>query len=100
VNGTRFWNVRHPAAYAARLRDGNSPAAAREELTSDQRYAERVLLRSRLAEGLPLSELRERRGIAELIAAELIDGPSAIRGTLRLTRRGRLLADVVARELA
>lgn len=99
VNGTRFWNVKHPAAYAARLAAGESPAAAREELDGQQRYAERVLLRSRLAEGLPLSELKDRRGIAELIADELIDGKAALAGTLRLTLRGRMLADVVARAL-
>lgn len=100
VNGTRFWNVKHPAAYAQRLATGASPAAAREVLDPDQRYAERVLLRSRLAEGLPLAELRDRRGVAELIADGLVDGPAAIGGTLRLTVRGRLLADVVARALA
>ncbi len=100
VNGTRFWNVKHPAAYAQRLATGASPAAARELLDPEQRYAERVLLRSRLAEGLPLAELRDRRGVAELIADGLVDGPTAIGGTLRLTVRGRLLADVVARALA
>ncbi|WP_125106028.1 radical SAM family heme chaperone HemW [Gulosibacter massiliensis] len=100
VNGTRFWNVKHPAAYARRLAEGTSPAAAREVLDDEQRYAERVLLRSRLVEGLPLEELRDRRAVAELIADGLIEGADAIRGTLRLTVRGRLLADVVARALA
>jgi len=69
-------------------------------LDDEQRYAERVLLRSRLVEGLPLEELRDRRAVAELIADGLIEGADAIRGTLRLTVRGRLLADVVARALA
>ncbi|UQN15961.1 radical SAM family heme chaperone HemW [Gulosibacter sp. ACHW.36C] len=100
INGTRFWNVKHPAAYAQRLAQGDSPAAAREVLDDEQRYAERVLLRSRLVEGLPLAELRDRRGVAELIADGLVDGAAAIRGTLQLTVRGRLLADVVARALA
>ena len=32
VGGIRWWNVRHPAAYAARLAAGASPAQAREVL--------------------------------------------------------------------
>ena len=31
-HGVRWWNVRQPAAYAARLASGQSPAAARELL--------------------------------------------------------------------
>ncbi|MFX6036230.1 hypothetical protein ABTE74_22855, partial [Acinetobacter baumannii] len=30
VAGLRWWNVKHPAAYAQRLAAGESPAAARE----------------------------------------------------------------------
>ena len=37
VGGTRWWNVRHPAAYAARLAAGDSPAQAREVLTAAER---------------------------------------------------------------
>ena len=32
VGGTRWWNVKHPAAYAARIAAGRSPAQAREVL--------------------------------------------------------------------
>ncbi len=34
VGGVRWWNVRHPAAYAARIAAGESPAQAREVLTA------------------------------------------------------------------
>ena len=53
----RWWNVRHPAAYAARLAAGQSPAQAREILTTEQRRVEDLLLRVRLRDGLPLERL-------------------------------------------
>ena len=57
VGGTRWWNVRHPAAYAARIAAGNSPAQAREMLAERERRLERILLLTRLAAGCPLAEL-------------------------------------------
>jgi coproporphyrinogen III oxidase-like Fe-S oxidoreductase len=41
VGGVRWWNVKHPAAYAARLAEGASPAHAREVLTDADRRVER-----------------------------------------------------------
>jgi len=102
VGGVRWWNVKHPSAYAARLAAGESPAHARETLTDEQRYDERVLLGTRLADGLPVSDLRgsARTAVAGLIADGLLDGPSALRDArLVLTRRGRLLADTVVHRL-
>jgi oxygen-independent coproporphyrinogen-3 oxidase len=102
IGGIRWWNVRHPNAFATRLNAGLSPAAGRELLTSDQRYDERVLLGTRLVDGLPIDELRPdgASAVAGLIAEELIEAPSAL-GPRRvvLTLRGRLLADVVVRRL-
>ena len=51
VGGTRWWNVKHPSAYTARVADGQSPAHAREVLTEGQRRFERVLLGTRLVTG-------------------------------------------------
>lgn len=102
VGGVRWWNVKHPSAYAGRLRAGASPAAAREVLTPEQRHDERVLLGVRLAEGLPIAELTATgaQAVAGLIADRLIDGPTALRDKrIRLTLRGRLLADTVVRRL-
>ncbi len=102
VGGVRWWNVKHPSAYAARLGSGVSPAHARETLTDEQRYDERVLLGTRLVEGLPVGDLRAsgRSAVAGLIADGLVDGPSAVaRGRVVLTRRGRLLADTVVHRL-
>src|SRR6516225_5160803 len=53
VGGTRWWNVRHPAAYGARIAAGNSPGQAREVLSDAERQLERVILLLRLAEGCP-----------------------------------------------
>ena len=102
VGGVRWWNVKHPSAYAARLAAGGSPAQARETLSAEQRYDERVLLGTRLVEGLPVGDLRGsgRTAVAGLIAEGLIDGPAAVRcGRVVLTRRGRLLADTVVHRL-
>ena len=101
IGGVRFWNVKHPAAYAQRLAAGESPAAGRETLDAETRRVERVLLETRLAEGLPTSALEPsgRREVAGLIADGLVDPGSALRGTVVLTLRGRLLADAVVRRL-
>jgi oxygen-independent coproporphyrinogen-3 oxidase len=102
VGGVRWWNVKHPNAFATRLGDGLSPAAGRELLTDEQRYDERVLLGVRLVDGLPIEDLRPEgsSALAGLIADGLVDGPSAVRPQrVVLTLRGRLLADTVVRRL-
>jgi putative oxygen-independent coproporphyrinogen III oxidase len=102
VGGLRWWNVKHPSAYAARLGAGVSPAQARELLTDAQRYDERVLLGTRLVQGLAVADLHgaARPAVAGLIADGLVDGPAAVaRGRVVLTRRGRLLADTVVHRL-
>lgn len=101
VGGVRWWNVRHPGAYARRLTSGMSPAAGREVLDVDQRRSEDVLLRVRLDSGLPVRDLEPpgRRAVAGLVADGLVDGRRAIDGHVVLTRRGRLLADAVVRAL-
>jgi oxygen-independent coproporphyrinogen-3 oxidase len=101
VGGVRWWNVKHPAAYAARVLQGASPAAGRETLDDETRRVEDILLKVRIAEGLPVAELDRaaRPEVAGLIAEGLIDGAAAIGGSIRLTLRGRLLADAVVRRL-
>ncbi len=101
VGGTRWWNVRHPTAYAGRLAAGTSPAQAREVLTPEQRRAERVLLAVRLREGLPVAELTDegRAGAARAVVDGLLDDAGHADGRATLTLRGRLLADAVVREL-
>jgi coproporphyrinogen III oxidase-like Fe-S oxidoreductase len=101
VGGVRWWNVKHPRAYADRLASGASPAAGRETLTAVQRHDEEVLLGVRLADGLDLSLLGRsgRRAVAALVADGLLDGRAALAGRAVLTPRGRLLADTVVHRL-
>ncbi|MFW0769572.1 radical SAM family heme chaperone HemW [Arthrobacter koreensis] len=101
VGGVRWWNAKHPTAYAQRIAAGESPAVGRETLDADTRYLEDVMLRTRLAEGLPRELLRPegRHEIAGLIADGLVEPKAAIAGTVLLTLRGRLLADAVVRRL-
>ena len=106
VGGVRWWNVKHPAAWAKRLAAGTSPAAAREELDADARRSEAVLLGARLREGLDPALLPADLPVdvvPALIEDELVAAPpgtaTAAPGRLVLTRRGRLLADLVVRRL-
>lgn len=101
VGGVRWWNVKHPAAYAQRVLAGESPAAGRETLDAETQRVERVLLLTRIREGVRTAELSAegRREIAGLIADGLIDGRAALAGSVTLTVRGRLLADAVVRRL-
>ncbi|WP_119697623.1 radical SAM family heme chaperone HemW [Microbacterium halotolerans] len=101
VAGLRWWNAKHPAAYAQRLAAGESPAVGTERPDADARLLEAVLLESRIRDGLDLARLPAdaRRAVAGLIADALVEPADAIRGRLVLTLRGRLLADAVVRAL-
>jgi oxygen-independent coproporphyrinogen-3 oxidase len=101
VGGLRWWNVLHPSAYAQRLGDGRSPAAAREQLDDETRRFERIMLETRLATGLDVALLSDAgRAAARRAVTDGLAEPAALgAGYVRLTRRGRLLADAVVREL-
>jgi oxygen-independent coproporphyrinogen-3 oxidase len=102
VGGVRWWNVKHPSAYAQRLAAGESPAHGREVLSAEEQQVERVLLEMRLRDGLPLAVLPAagRAAIPQLVAEGLVEpGPVDARDTLVLTTRGRLLADGVLHRL-
>ncbi len=101
IGGVRWWNVKHPAAYARRLAVGRSPAAGHEVLTADQRHLEEVMLRLRLAEGLPLDRLDadEVRVAARAVEDGRLSPTAFAMGRAVLTQRGRLLADGVIRDL-
>lgn len=104
VGGVRWWNVKHPTTYAAKLAEGNSPAAGRETLSERTRLEERVLLEIRISEGLSVDLAKQvnpdaGKLIAGFIADELVDAKAAIGGVLKLTLKGRLLADSLVRKL-
>ncbi len=101
VGGTRWWNVRHPAAYAARIAAEVSPGQAREILTAAERRTERIMLLTRLATGCPVDELGPAGRAAAAIAVTdgLAESAGYAAGRLVLTGTGRLLADAVIRDI-
>ncbi|MGY1631196.1 radical SAM family heme chaperone HemW [Geodermatophilus sp. SYSU D01186] len=101
VGGLRWWNVKHPAAYAGRLLQGDSPAQDSELLDDDDRALETIMLGLRLREGLTLTALSDagRDRAAGAVARGLLDAAAHAGGRAVLTDRGRLLADAVVREL-
>jgi oxygen-independent coproporphyrinogen-3 oxidase len=102
VGGVRWWNVLHPRAYAARLANGQSPAAGRERLGATEQRTERIMLELRLAEGLALGDLdaTARAAAGEQGALGRLDPAALAGGHAVLTLDGRLLGDAVARALA
>ncbi|MEU8117252.1 radical SAM family heme chaperone HemW [Spirillospora sp. NPDC049024] len=98
VGGTRWWNVKHPAAYAARLAEGTTPAHAREILTDEDRHIERVMLELRLAQGCP-THLLDDEAARTLIDEGLLEPTPYEQGRAILTLKGRLLADAAVRAL-
>jgi len=91
----RWWNVKHPAAYAQRLAADDSPEADGEDIDDATAHVERVMLETRLRSGLVLDGIEAgrvggvvERGLATIEADRLV-----------LTREGRLLADAVIRDL-
>ncbi|HEX4697955.1 MAG TPA: radical SAM family heme chaperone HemW [Actinomycetes bacterium] len=99
VGGTRWWNVRHPVAYAARLSADESPAQGREVLTAQQRQVERVLLGIRLREGHSMADVSYPDAAAAMVDEGLLDKAAFDMGRAALTLPGRLLADAVVRRL-
>ncbi|AGB24355.1 putative oxygen-independent coproporphyrinogen III oxidase [Mycobacterium sp. JS623] len=98
VGATRWWNVKHPNAYAQSLADGLLPVADFEQLDAATAHVEDVMLRLRLNDGLPMSVLGD--GERARAATVIDDGLVTVRADrLVLTDRGRLLADAVVRTL-
>jgi len=101
VDGVRFWNVKHPAAYQERLTTGAEPIQEREILTGEQMASERLMLEIRLKSGIAKSSL-----VAEQIAAlesfhisGALDPDMWAAQRVALTQSGRLIADRIVREI-
>jgi oxygen-independent coproporphyrinogen-3 oxidase len=99
VAGVRWWNVLRPAAYARALSEGRSPAAGREVLTDEQRSLEAVILGLRERGGLAVSTLTPSamRAVELEVSRRRV---TIVDDSVELTRKGRLFADAVARELS
>ncbi|MDO4411734.1 radical SAM family heme chaperone HemW [Cutibacterium sp.] len=98
VNGTRWWNVKHPATYRSRLADGRLPVEDYEVLNKEQRHEETVLLQLRLADGLPMSQLTQlERHRAERVVTQGLGMIESNRLVLNLS--GRMVADRIITNL-
>ncbi|MET0896282.1 MAG: radical SAM family heme chaperone HemW [Mycobacterium sp.] len=98
VGQTRWWNVKHPNAYALQLGQGQLPVADFETLSDNDRHVETVLLGIRLRDGLPVAELTagELARAEAAVAEGLLD---RVGERLVLTDHGRLLADGIVRDI-
>ncbi len=92
--GHRWWNLRTPERYLRAVREGRRPVAAGERLEPSTRRREALEL-----------ALRTRWGVPEWALAkddEALDGllePAEEEGRIRLSLRGRLLANEVSHRL-
>ena len=99
VNGMRWWNVKHPSAWTSQVLPGNVPVAEFENLTESEIELENLMLGIRLRTGLDAQNFSPEL-VQGLLADGLLDADAKTAGTLRLTRKGRLLADIVIRTLS
>ena len=95
INGVRWWNQKLPKNWRESLDKDQSPALAREKLTNEQVRNEEVMLLSRLKTGIDKADF-DQKNVEKLIKDKLVNEVS---GKLELTLEGRLLADVVFRQL-
>ena len=95
LDGRRWWNLKHPAAYARALAEGLSPAAGEEIVDEGGRRLERVMLGLRLREGIDRAGMPDE-ALSGLAAEGLVEMSG---DRVMLTDGGRLLADAVVRRL-
>ena len=112
LDGRRFWNIRSPAEYVRRLLEGTPAVAASppttpvveeaRELTERERFAESIILKLRLDEGVELASLTagpsgsggdlHLSALRDCVGLGLV---SLSEGRFRLNQRGRLLSNEV-----
>lgn len=99
VGGVRWWNAKHPRTYADALAAAQSPEGGREVLTFEEKRVEHLMLALRMRDGLSASDVSDAAWCERNRDAGLIDASALGEGRIVLTRRGRLLADGLVREL-
>ena len=93
VNGRRWWNVRTPDRFCDLVEAGESAESAAEELGVDERRLEGLQLAIRMREGVPVGSFSPED--LDLLEGLVVDDGERI----RLTRRGRLMANEVSLRL-
>ena len=101
LDGVRFWNVKHPAAYKERIESGTTPVQESETLTESQKESERILLAIRMPLGIPKESIDNSRYpvLEEYLASGHLDSTLWESGRLGLTLSGRLIADRIVQEI-
>lgn len=101
MEGMRWWNVKFPARYQGLLNSEVIPVQDQEILDATAKRTESILLKIRLREGLPISELSEegKNYLAQNSNSQWFDLKEFEKGMLVLTAQGRLLADAIVRHL-
>jgi oxygen-independent coproporphyrinogen-3 oxidase len=96
INGTRWWNLKHPSKYQEKLANFESPMQDREVLGESDKRNEKIMLQIRLSEGLAKNELTQAQlSILENYPEQIM----SVDNRLVLTPQGRLIADRIVREL-
>ncbi len=97
----RWWNHKHPGRCSAIVEQGVLPVADFEVLSDSQGMVEEVMLGLRLAQGISLEQVavERRASVSALVSTGLLDARAHDGGRLVLTSSGRLLADLVIRDL-
>ncbi len=94
-DGRRWWNVRTPERYIAAVTSGETTEAAGETLDERTRRTEGLQLAIRMRDGVPVAALS-----MDAMAAEGLEDLVESDGVrVRLTQRGRLLANEVSLRL-
>lgn len=102
----RWQNIADWEKYVRLLVDGKSPIDSEEILSKEQLMIERIFTSLRMEKGIPLEEFQKRFGMdllvknAAFIAELEKQGLGEVRdGFLKLSFRGRMLGDEIARKL-
>ena len=101
LDGVRFWNVKHPTAYAERINNGVAPVQDSETLSTEDKENERIMLEIRLRNGIDLATLSQTQ-LAKLASYKQtghLCQESWDSGRVALTQSGRLIADRIVQEI-
>lgn len=101
IDGRRFWNVKHPAAYTQKVLESGNPMQEQEILTSAEARTEEIMLQIRLATGLQISSLSssEQSSLFGFLQQGHLLQPFWSDGRVVLSQSGRLIADRIVREM-
>ena len=101
IDGRRFWNLKHPAAYAQRVEESGNPMQEQEILTASQARSEEIMLQIRLAAGISKNSLseEEQRVLTTFLQGDFLVRSAWERGAVVLSTTGRLIADRIVREI-